>query len=103
MNNKKPNYVYIESACRNDERESTIDFLSFYPEDGIEVDGVTVRVKLDYDKNQQKATLWVEAIDASSGHKILMSEVRNLHVTELNKNKILEEFENTEQDDLSEK
>ena len=78
MNNKKPNYVYIENACRNDERESTIDFLSFYLEDGIEVDGVTVRVKIDYDKNQQKATLWVEAIDASSGHKILMSEVRNL-------------------------
>lgn len=79
--NKKINYVCVDSAPE-DKREVNIEFLSFSPEDYAKVEGATVKVKLEYNKAKQKATLWITAIDEEN-QQVIFDEIRELCVNHI--------------------
>ncbi len=69
--------------------EVNIDFLSFRSQ-GANVEGVNVKVQLNYNPQTQEATLYVYAIDSATA-QILFDDVRPVTVELLDKCQMDEE------------
>ncbi len=77
----KTHYVTVERPSQ----EVEIDFLSFSPELGVTVDGLTVTVKLTYDKHKKTATLDIYAVADDDRATIIFNEAREIDITVLDK------------------
>lgn len=80
--NRKKNYLCMEQP----DTEANIEYLSFSPEEKVIINGVQVKVQLNYDRFTKQASLYIYAVDNGDNNEVLFDNLVLVSVTHNNHN-----------------